>query len=75
MWISWIHQETHVLLEDLNEEVRLQNDVDDPFTKNIIYAMRDQLTSKISPKEHSQQLEEKLASPLPSGQANFPLPQ
>ena len=26
-WISWIHQEPHALLEDLNEEVRLQNDI------------------------------------------------
>ena len=32
-WIGWIHQETHALLEDLNEGVRLQNDMDDPFTK------------------------------------------
>ena len=37
-WISWIHQETCALLEDLNEEMRLQNDEDDPFTKNIVYA-------------------------------------
>ena len=22
-WIGWIHQETHTLLEDLNEEIRL----------------------------------------------------
>ena len=25
-WISWIHQETHALLEDLNKEIRLQNE-------------------------------------------------
>ena len=25
-WINWIHQETRALLEDLNEEMRLQND-------------------------------------------------
>ena len=48
-WIGWIHQETHALLEDLNEEVRLQNDVDDPFTKNIIYATDTHHTSKILP--------------------------
>ena len=44
-WISWIHQETHALLEDLNEEVRLQNDMDDPFTKNIVYATGSHHTS------------------------------
>ena len=75
MWIGWIHQETHALLEDLNEEVRLQNDIDDPFTRNIMYAMDSHHTSEISPNEHPQQLEEKLASPLSSGKANIPLPQ
>ena len=74
-WIGWIHQETHALLEDLNEEVRLQNDVDDPFTKNIIYAMDTRHTSEISPKEYPQQLEDKLASPLSSSKTNTPLPQ
>ena len=74
-WIGWIHQETHTLLEDLNEEVRLQNDIDDPFTKNIIYATDIHHTSKISPKEYPQQLEDKLASPLLSRKANVPQPQ
>ena len=74
-WIGWIHQETHTLLEDLNEEVRLQNDMDDPFTKNIVYAMGSCHTSEILPDEHTQQLEEKLASPLSSRKANIPLPQ
>ena len=74
-WINWIYQETHALLEHLNEEVRLQNDIDDPFTKNIIYTTGSHHTSKISPNEHPQQLEDKLASPLLSGKANIPLPQ
>ena len=65
-WISWIHQETHSLLEDLNEEIRLQNDEDDPFTKNVVYATDACHTSEISPKEYRQQLEDKLASPLSS---------
>ena len=26
------------LLEDLNEEIKLQNTADDPFTKHIVYA-------------------------------------
>ena len=38
-WISWIHLETQALIEDLNEEIRLQNEKDDPFTKNIVYAL------------------------------------
>ena len=37
-WINWIHVETQALLEDLNEEIKLQNEADDPFTKYIIYA-------------------------------------
>ena len=50
-WISWIHQETCALLEDLNEEIRLQNNGDDPFTKDIVYAADTHHTSEISPKE------------------------
>ena len=37
-WINWIHLETQALLEDLNEEIRLQNEADDPFIKDIVYA-------------------------------------
>ena len=37
-WINWIHVETQALLEDLNEEIKLQNEADDPFTKHIVYA-------------------------------------
>ena len=37
-WINWIHVETQALLEDLNEEIKLQNKADDPFTQHIIYA-------------------------------------
>ena len=37
-WINWIHMETQALLEDLNEEIKLQNTADDPFTKHIVYA-------------------------------------
>ena len=35
-WINWINIETQALLEDLNEEIKLQNEVDDPFTKHIV---------------------------------------
>ena len=37
-WINWIHLEMQALLKDLNEEIRLQNEEDDPFMKGIVYA-------------------------------------
>ena len=37
-WINWIHMETHTMLEDLNEEIRLQDAADDLFTQHIVYA-------------------------------------
>ena len=37
-WINWIHMETHAMLEDLNEEIKLQDAADDPFTQHIVYA-------------------------------------
>ena len=37
-WINWIHVETQALLEDLNKEIKLRNEADDPFTKHIVYA-------------------------------------
>ena len=73
-WIGWIQQETHALLEDLNEEIRLQNEEDDPFTKNVVYATDTQPNSEISPKEYPHQVEDKLALPLLSDQVIPPLP-
>ena len=35
-WINRIHMETQALLEDLNEEIKLQNTADDPFTKHCL---------------------------------------
>ena len=29
---------TQALLADLNEEIKLQNEADDPFTQHIVYA-------------------------------------
>ena len=72
MWIGWIHKEMQALLEDLNEEMRMQEDEDDPFTKGIIYATDSHHTNEISPKNL---LEEKLASPLSCRKTNQPLPQ
>ena len=37
-WINWIHMETHAMLEDLNEEIKLQDAADDQFTQHIVYA-------------------------------------
>ena len=37
-WINCIHMESHAMLEDLNEEIRLQDAADDPFTQHIVYA-------------------------------------
>ena len=82
-WISWVHLETQALIEDLNEEIKLQNDKDDPFTKNIMYApmssvqegeevSNHHVDNKISP---NQRQEEKLASPLPVEGRSGPLPQ
>ena len=48
-WINWIHMETHTMLEDLNEEIRLQDTADDPFTQHIVYAP---IKSVQKPMEH-----------------------
>ena len=53
-WINWIHMETQALLEDLNEEIKLQNTADDPFTKHIVYAPM-QSTQKTIEFQDSQQ--------------------
>ena len=37
-WINWIPLQTQALLDDLNEEIRLQKEADDPFAKDIVYA-------------------------------------
>ena len=87
-WINWIHLETQALLEDLNKEIRLQNEADDPFTKHIVYAptsaiqgvtevhgSQQKTSGKIPLNGYKQQPEEKLASPLPVENKNNPLPQ
>ena len=92
-WINWIHMETQAMLEDLNEEIRLQNEADDPFLQHIVYAPTQsaqrprefqtsrepagkyRANSEILPDRHEQQLEEKLASPLPIEYMSKPLPQ
>ena len=53
-WINWIHMETQALLEDLNEEIKLQNTADDPFTNHKVYAPT-QLTQNTIEFQDSQQ--------------------
>ena len=90
-WINWIHMETQAMLEDLNEEIKLQDTADDLFTQHIAYVPislvqeriehqdiqeplgRDRINSEISPAEGEQQLEEKLASLLPTEVAGKPV--
>ena len=92
-WINWIHMETQAMLEDLNEEIRLQNEADDPCSQHIMYAptksaqkqmefqsnqepvRKRRANGEIPPDRHGQQLEEKLASPLPVENMSKPLPQ
>ena len=67
-WINWIHMETQALLEDLNEEIKLQNTADDPFTKHIVYAPT-QSTQKTIELQDSQQpvRKHKVNSEIPPG--------
>ena len=85
--------DTQAMLEDLNEEIRLQNKADDPFSQHIMYAStksaqkptefqsnrepveKHRANSEIPPDRHEQQLEEKLASPLPIENMSKKLPQ
>ena len=91
-WINWIHMDTQAMLEDLSEEIRLQNEADDPFSQHIVYApiksvqpmefqsnqepvRKHRTNNEILPDRHEQQLEEKLALPLPIENMSKPLPQ
>ena len=88
--IGWIHTETQALIEDLNEEIKLQNEEDDQFTKNIVYAPLNSIQEReAAPNSREKssrnnfsseispkiQQEEKLTSPLPVERTNNPLPQ
>ena len=90
-WINWIHLETQALIEDLNEEIRLQNETDDPFTQNIVYAPINliQETREIFNNQeltemkqlsseilpHEQHKEDKLTSAIPEEKISNQLPQ
>ena len=66
-WITWIQEETQRLIEGINEEIRLLNEEDDPFS-NTTGQQIQRKTGKIPPVE-------KLATPLVPEKVNNPLPQ
>ena len=66
-WITWIQDETQRLLEGLNEEIRLLNEIDDPFV-NTPEQQIPRNTGEIPPVE-------KLATPLVPEKVDNPLPQ
>ena len=88
-WFNWIHLETQALLEDLNEEIRLQNKAYDPFTKHIVYAPTNSVQEETEVRSSQEPIrkqkakgeippdrhEEKLAPPLPMENTSKPLPQ
>ena len=66
-WITWIQEETQRLIEGINEEIRLLNEEDDPFSKTARQQIH-RKTGEIPPVE-------KLAMPLIPEKVNNPLPQ
>ena len=66
-WITWIQEETQRLIEGINEEIRLLNEEDDPFS-NTARQQKQRKTGEILPVE-------KLATPLVPEKVNNPLPQ
>ena len=66
-WITWIQEETQSLIEKINEEIRLLNEEDDPFS-NTTEQQIQRNTGEIPPVE-------KLATPLVPEKVNNPLPQ
>ena len=66
-WIAWVQEETQRLIEGVNEEIKLLNEEDDPFT-NITIPQKQGKTGEIPPVE-------KLATPLIPEKVNNPLPQ
>ena len=65
-WIAWIQEETQKLIEAINEEIRMVNDEDDPFSTAGQQLQRE--TGEIPSVET-------LATPLIPEKVNNPLPQ
>ena len=65
-WIAWMQEETQRLIEGINEEIRILNDKDDPFSKARQQIQRE--TGEILPVE-------RLATPLVPERVDNPLPQ
>ena len=73
-WISWIHLETQALLEDLNEEIRLQNEADEPFTRNIVYAPTNSVLKKAEfPINYESRNKMKITGKIPPHRPEQPL--
>ena len=66
-WIAWIQEETQRLIAGINEEIRLLNEEDDPFS-NTTGQQIQRKTGEIPPVE-------KLVTPLVPEKVNNPLPQ
>ena len=71
-WIAWMQQETQKLIEGINEEIKILNEEDDPFSckpSNI------QTSTQIRQKTGEIPPVDKLAMPLIPVKVNNPLPQ
>ena len=66
-WITWMQEETQRLIEGINEEIRLLNEEDDPFS-NPTGHQKQRKTGEIPSVE-------KLATPLVPEKVSNPLPQ
>ena len=66
-WMAWMQEETQKLIEGINEEIKLLNEEDDPFS-NTVGQQKQRNTGKIPSVE-------RLATPLIPEKVNNPLPQ
>ena len=71
-WIAWMQQETQDLIEGINEEIKLLNEEDDPFSGNT---RNTQASTQICRNTSEIPLVEKLVMPLIPVKVNNPLPQ
>ena len=71
-WIAWMQQETHSLIEGINEEIKLLNEEDDPFSRK---ACDIQTTTQIHKETGKIPPVDELATPLIPVKVSNPLPQ
>ena len=81
VWVDWIQEETQALIRDINEEIKLLEEEDDPFTSSENIGQQEvrntKGTGEIPPllQDNHPPLLEKLAMPLVPEKVNNPLPQ